>query len=80
MCGDYNSVIGMNKENSIMKFLKDEKAQDTFHQRGKSTLSGIIVEADEKTGLAKNVERFIYGGSINSLVYGRSFALGWNKT
>ena len=48
MCGDYNSVIGMNKENSIMKFLKDEKAQRHFPSEGKSTLSGIIVEADEK--------------------------------
>jgi metallophosphoesterase (TIGR00282 family) len=64
MCGDYNSVIGMNKENSIMKFLKDKKAQRHFPSEGKSTLSGIIVEADEKTGLAKNVERFIYGGVL----------------
>ena len=23
MCGDYNSVIGMDKENSLKKFLKD---------------------------------------------------------
>ena len=23
MCGDYNSVIGMNKENSLQKFFKD---------------------------------------------------------
>ena len=23
MCGDYNSVIGMNRDNSLKKFLKD---------------------------------------------------------
>ena len=66
MCGDYNSVIGMNKENSILKFLKDDKAQKHFPAEGKSTISGIIVDADPKTGLANNVERFIYGGVLNN--------------
>ena len=32
MCGDYNSVIGMNKENSIKKFFKDKKQLNIFHQ------------------------------------------------
>ena len=66
MCGDYNSVIGMNKENSIMKFLNEDKAQSHFPAEGQSTLSGIIVEADPKTGLANKVERFIYGGVLNN--------------
>ena len=64
MCGDYNSVIGMNKENSIMKFLKDKKADKHFPALGEATLSGIIVEADETTGLAKKVERFFFGGVL----------------
>jgi metallophosphoesterase (TIGR00282 family) len=66
MCGDYNSVIGMNKDNSIMKFLKDDRAQRHFPAVGQSTLSGIIVEGDVKTGLAKKVERFLYGGVLNN--------------
>ena len=66
MCGDYNSVIGMNKENSIMKFLKDNKAQKHFPAVGDSTLSGIIVEGDEETGLAKKIERFLYGGVLKN--------------
>ena len=53
MCGDYNSVIGMNKENSIMKFLNDDKAKKHFPAEGESSLSGIIVEGDLSTGLAK---------------------------
>ena len=65
MCGDYNSVIGMNKENSVMKFLKDEKAQRHFPAEGQSTLSGIIVEANPVTGLADKIERFIFGGVLN---------------
>jgi len=66
MCGDYNSVIGMNKENSIMKFLNDNKAKKHFPAEGQSTLSGIIVEADPTTGLAIKVDRFIYGGVLNN--------------
>ncbi len=64
MCGDYNSVIGMNKENSIKRFLKDKDATKHFPAEGEVTLSGIIVQTDEKTGLAKNVARVIDGGSL----------------
>ena len=64
MCGDYNSVIGMNKENSIKKFLKDKNATHHFPSDGEGTLSGVIIDADEKTGLAKDVSRLILGGSL----------------
>jgi len=66
MCGDYNSVIGMNKENSIMKFLKDDKAQRHFPAVGQSTLSGIIIEGNTETGLTKKIERFLYGGVLRN--------------
>lgn len=66
MCGDYNSVIGMNKENSVMKFLRNDDAKKHFPATGQSTLSGIIVEGDVETGLAKKIERFLYGGVINN--------------
>ncbi len=65
MCGDYNSVIGMDKNNSIKKFLKDESAIKHFPSQGEGTLSGIIVETDEKSGLAKKVNRLIIGGVLN---------------
>ena len=64
MCGDYNSVIGMNKENSIKRFLKDKNAIKHFPAEGEGTLSGIIVETDFETGLAKKVIRLIDGGSL----------------
>ncbi len=64
MCGDYNSVIGMNKENSIKRFLKAKDASSHFPSEGEATLSGIIVETDIKTGLAKKVTRLIHGGSL----------------
>ena len=64
MCGDYNSVIGMNKENSVKKFLKDKNAMKHFPAEGEGTLSGIIVETNTETGLAKKVTRLIDGGSL----------------
>ena len=64
MCGDYNSVIGMNKENSIKKFLKDKNATNHFPAEGEGTLSGLIVETNTNTGLAKKVIRLIEGGSL----------------
>ena len=64
MCGDYNSVIGMNKENSIKRFLKDKTAIKHFPAEGEGTLSGIIVETNLETGLAKKVTRLIDGGSL----------------
>ena len=64
MCGDYNSVIGMNKENSLKKFLKEKDAVKHFPSDGEGTLSGIIVEADLESGLAKKVSRLITGGNL----------------
>jgi 2',3'-cyclic-nucleotide 2'-phosphodiesterase len=64
MCGDYNSVIGMNKENSIKKFFKDKNAINHFPAEGEGTISGIIVETDLKSGLAKKVTRLIEGGIL----------------
>ena len=64
MCGDYNSVIGMNKDNSLKRFFKEKDAINHFPSEGEGTLSGIVVDADEKTGLAKNVLRIIKGGTL----------------
>ena len=66
MCGDYNSVIGMNKENSIKKFLKDKDATSHFPADGDGTLSGVIVETNSQTGLANKITRLIYGGSLSN--------------
>ena len=62
MCGDYDSVIGMNKENSLMRFLKENNSKNHFPANGEASLSGVIILADENTGLAKKITRFIEGG------------------
>ena len=65
MCGDYDSVIGMNKENSIKKFKKESDAISHYPAIGEGSLSGVIVEADEKTGFAKSINQIIFGGKLN---------------
>ena len=63
MCGDYNSVIGMNKENSLNKFLKKDAVKH-FPATGEASLCGLILEANKKTGLADKIESFIFGGDL----------------
>ena len=65
MCGDYDSVIGMNKENSINRFLK-KKSTKHFPSTGDATLCGVIVDCDIDTGLANKIENFIYGGELKN--------------
>ena len=65
MCGDYDSVIGMNKENSLNRFLKKNSTKH-FPAIGEATLCGVIVDCDLKTGLAVNIESYVYGGQLKS--------------
>ena len=68
MCGDYNSVIGMNKDNSLKKFLKDSSVKKHYPALGKATISGLMVQADDKTGLAKKIEPIIVGGVLENRI------------
>ena len=63
MCGDYNSVIGMNTENSINRFFKRDSIKH-FPAEGEASLCGAIIEADPKNGLASNITQFIFGGQL----------------
>mgnify|MGYP001412736495 CR=1 FL=1 len=65
MCGDYNSVIGMNKENSINRFMK-KKSVKHFPEIGEGTMCGVIVDCDIKTGLAKNISSYIFGANLKN--------------
>ena len=65
MCGDYDSVIGMDKNNSIKKFLKEESKKH-FPAKGESSISGVIVDVCKETGLALNIKNFITGGVLNT--------------
>jgi 2',3'-cyclic-nucleotide 2'-phosphodiesterase len=65
MCGDYNSIIGMNAENSLNRFLKKSSTKH-FPAIGEATLCGVIVDCNIETGLANNIESYICGGQLNN--------------
>ena len=65
MCGDYDSVIGMNKDNSLNRFMKKESVKH-FPAKGEATLSGVIVDCNIETGLAIKVKSYIFGGCLNN--------------
>ena len=68
MCGDYNSVIGMNRENSLKKFFKDPSAIKHYPALGEATISGLMVVADNETGLANKVEPIILGKCLENRI------------
>ena len=68
MCGDYKSVIGMNRDNSLKKFLKDPSAKKHYPALGEATISGLLVSADDNTGLAKSVEPIILGKYLENRI------------
>ena len=68
MCGDYNSVIGMNRDNSLKKFFKDPSATKHYPALGEATISGLMVIADNETGLASKVEPIVLGKSLENRI------------
>ena len=65
MCGDYDSVIGMNKENSLNRFMKKNSVKH-FPAIGEGTLSGVMVDCNLETGLADNIKSYIFGSQLNN--------------
>ena len=66
MCGDYDSVIGMNTQNSLNKFLKKNSTKH-FPALGEATLCGVIVDCNIETGLANNIESYISGEQFRKI-------------
>ena len=65
---DYNSAIGRNKENSIKKFKKDPDAESHFPANGHASISGVIIDANDDTGLANSIDQIILGGDLKQKI------------
>lgn len=61
MCGDYDSVLGMHKEEPVRRFLYKTPGSRLEPAQGEGTLCGIAVETDDITGLAKAVHALRLG-------------------
>lgn len=55
MCGDYNSSLGMDKEEPLHRFLYKKKLGHFEPAQGSATLCGLAVELSDRTGLAEKV-------------------------
>jgi len=64
MCGDYNSVIGMDKAEPMRRFVTGMTKARFSPAAGEATLSGLFIETDDRTGLAKSVRMVREGGRL----------------
>ena len=56
MCGDYDSSIGMDKEEPINRFVTKIPKGRFEAAGGPATLSGVAVVISDRTGLAESIQ------------------------
>jgi metallophosphoesterase (TIGR00282 family) len=64
MCGDYNSVIGMEKDEPLRRFITGMPKERFTPATGPATLAGFFVETDDKTGRAARCVAIRQGGFL----------------
>ncbi len=64
MTGDYDSVIGMNKDEPLNRFVRRIGASRLEPALGPATLCGVAVETDDATGLARRIGAVRLGGRL----------------
>jgi metallophosphoesterase (TIGR00282 family) len=64
MTGDYNSIIGMTKDEPVTRFLRKIPSSRLEPAPGPATLCAIAVETDDATGLARHVGAVRIGGRL----------------
>jgi metallophosphoesterase (TIGR00282 family) len=68
MCGDYDSVLGMEKDEPISRFLRKIPSGRFTPASGEASVCGVAVEVDEATGLARAVEPLRIGGRLSQVL------------
>ncbi|MBW8732934.1 MAG: YmdB family metallophosphoesterase, partial [Asticcacaulis sp.] len=67
-CADYDSVIGMDKEEPLRRFTTRISRERYKPASGAATICGVYVESDDATGLAKRIEPIRMGGRLAPVV------------
>lgn len=68
MCGDYDSVIGMEKEEPVSRFVTGMRRARFSPANGPGAIAGVFVETDDRTGLALRCEPVRLGAVISETV------------
>jgi len=66
MCGDYDSVIGMQKDPAVRRFVTKMPGERPQPAEGEGTLCGILLATDDLTGRAQAVEPVRIGGRLTA--------------
>jgi len=64
MCGDYDSVIGMKKDEPMRRFITGMARTRFEPAMGEATLCGLYVETDDATGRATRAQMVRAGGRL----------------
>jgi metallophosphoesterase (TIGR00282 family) len=64
MCGDYNSVIGMDKAEPMRRFITGMAKERFTPANDAATLSGVYVETDDRSGRATRIAMVRDGGLL----------------
>jgi metallophosphoesterase (TIGR00282 family) len=64
MCGDYDSVIGMEKQVAAARFWRKLPGERLHPAQGEAAVCGVFVETDDATGLARRIEPLRIGGRL----------------
>jgi metallophosphoesterase (TIGR00282 family) len=64
MCGDYDSVIGMQPPASIARFVRKMRTEPLVVADGDGTLCAVYVDTDDTSGLARRVSPLRLGGRL----------------
>ena len=68
MCGDYDSVLGMEKEEPVQRFISKVPSSRFTPSLGEPTLCGVAIETDDATGLATAIEPLRIGGHLSQSI------------
>ncbi|WP_193142568.1 MULTISPECIES: TIGR00282 family metallophosphoesterase [unclassified Meridianimarinicoccus] len=66
MCGDYNSVIGMDKAEPLRRFVTGMGKGRFVPANGEATLSGVLVETDDRSGKTTSIRMIRHGGRLEA--------------
>jgi len=64
MCGDYHSVIGMEKAEPMRRFVTGMPKSRFTPAMEEATLSGVLVETDDRSGAARSIQMVRVGGRL----------------
>ncbi len=68
MCGNYDSVIGMDKTAPIARFARKLPTERLSVADGEGTLCGVYVEIEERSGLAQRISPVRLGPRLEPIV------------